>query len=287
MFIASCWIIHPSRTYLAIPKIKRIGYEESIRFSSDDLSYLDVLASSVRVLRNYQCALMCNTIKQTERRGCHVHLSVAYHDVAITPKAFDAPVPMDILVVCIEKVPVADHQVEYRIPVAVRLGWVPAEHVVYRATIMITGRHLAVAVVRHLTARVSQALYLISFGVSHKTEIRVGVPSPALIIEVCFLEAGFKPVLEVKLLILCGLAYDQGVLTDRCDATRKYVCTNHMLSTTPGSSHSNEANSVGEIARDTNLYIGSRTFSRQFPVSVSVVRRRYTFGLTFESSPLQ
>lgn len=62
---------------------------------------------------------------------------------------------MNILVICIEKVSMANHQIKYRITVAIRLGWVSAEHILDRATIMITGRHLTVAVVSHLTTGIS------------------------------------------------------------------------------------------------------------------------------------
>lgn len=155
MFVASCWIVYPLRTYLAVLEIERIGYEKSIRFSSHNLSYVDEFISNVQFLRNYQCALMRDAVKQTERRRCHIHLSIAYHNVAIASKAFEAPVSMNILVICIQEISVANHKIEYGIPIAIRLGRIPAEHIIYRATIMITGGHLAVAVVCDFTPGVS------------------------------------------------------------------------------------------------------------------------------------
>jgi len=79
--------------------------------------------------------------RQAKRRGSNIHFAIANHDVAVAAKAFYTFVFVNVIVVSVKEVTVANHKVEHRIRVAIRIGWVATEDIENGATIVTTRRN--------------------------------------------------------------------------------------------------------------------------------------------------
>ena len=92
---------------------------------------------------------MCRALGQVERSRRDIHLPVANHDVAVAAKAFYALVLVNVIVVGVQEIAVANHEVDDRIAVAVRLIRLDnARNVVNRSPVVDCRKELpAIAVV--------------------------------------------------------------------------------------------------------------------------------------------
>ena len=112
----------------------------------------------------------------------------------------------------------ANHEVEHRIRIAVRLCGVTAEYVEDGPPIVTTRRNLTVAVVIGLTPRIRQPLYLEAISRSNQPKIWIGVATADFKVQLRLRKPRLEPILEVKLLILAALAANQLVRLNRLNA---------------------------------------------------------------------
>ena len=171
----------------------------------------------------------CRSLKGRRIRTNEASLTEAMHDhrsrcrlwpewkCACALFSFHALVLVDVLVIGIQKIAVANDKIDNRVlPTAVALvrigrevGRVSTEDVVDLPAIVIPGRHLAVRVIIALAAWPSEALDFVAFGVFDQTEVRVSVAARSFKMNVQLLKALLKPVLKVKLFILGAYGLDQ------------------------------------------------------------------------------
>lgn len=117
---------------------------------------------------------------------------------------------MDVFVRSVQKVAVANNEIDYRILFSAsaevvkfrKVGWVAAKDVVDLPSIMIAGRDLAVGVLVALAAWPRQSLYLVTFGRLDKGKVRVSVAPGAVVVYAKVYKPLLKPILEMELFIL-------------------------------------------------------------------------------------
>src|SRR5262249_57343355 len=111
------------------------------------------------------------------------HLAVSNHEVAVTAKPLQVLVLVDVLVVGVQEVPVAEDEVKDWILVAVRLLRVATEYVVDCSAVVEACRHLTVGIETGVPSRVCESLEFIPFGILHQPEIWVAVATTNLEVE--------------------------------------------------------------------------------------------------------
>src|SRR5207249_10796927 len=113
----------------------------------------------------------------------------------IAAKALHTFVFMNVIVVGVEKIAVANDEIEHRIRIAVRLGGVTTEDVEYGPPVVTAGRNLTVAIVVGLTPRIRQPLHLEAVGRSDQPKIGISIAPADLKIQLGFAKARLEPVL--------------------------------------------------------------------------------------------
>src|SRR5207245_7155381 len=122
--------------------------------------------------------MVSNAFNQPEWSRHHIHLPVSYQDISVAAKPLNALVLMLIIMVSVEKIAMADHQVEDRVAEPIRFLGVAPEHVIDGSNVVKTGRGLAVAVEVRISAGVGQGFQFISLGNGYHAKVGVAVAAP-------------------------------------------------------------------------------------------------------------
>ena len=125
--------------------------------------------------------MMRHAIDQMKRSRNDVHFPISDHQVAVASESLDVFVLVLVFVIGIQEIAVAQHKIDDRVAVAVRLFWVSAEDVINRTSVVEAGGNLTVGVEVCIPPRIREALQLKAFNVFDQLEIRVAV-SAALVV---------------------------------------------------------------------------------------------------------
>ena len=118
-----------------------------------------------------------SSIYQCKRGRRNIHLPVANNDVAEAAETAKTLVPVFVSAVGIQEAAVTDDDIQHRVAVAVRSRRVAAKNIIDLPTVMFSAWWSAVAIKIGRPARISQTFQLVSFGMTHYLEVRIGVPS--------------------------------------------------------------------------------------------------------------
>src|SRR6266850_1395813 len=211
-------------------KVKRVADNERVRFDACKFADNHKARVGSKVLRHDERNQSSGALGEGKRGRSDIHFSVADHDVAVGPKSLHALVLVNVLVVSVQEIAVADNQIDHGIlsaPVALigirrHIRRITPKQVEDLPPVVVSGRHLAIGVVVTLTARPGKALDLVPFGVLDQAKIRVRIAAGAFKVNAQLLEAFLKPILEVELLVLDAYGFDELARLDGEDALLKH-----------------------------------------------------------------
>jgi len=95
--------------------------------------------------QQYERHLPVDPVQQAEGRWSDVHLAVPDEDVAVAPEPAEALVLVDVVVACVQEVPMANHKVKHWVCLFLAFRVAP-KHVVDGTTVVEPSADLAVAV---------------------------------------------------------------------------------------------------------------------------------------------
>ncbi len=131
-------------------------------------------------------------------------------------------VPVSVIVISVQKVTMADHQVDYRIFVSGRFSlWIAPKHIENVSPIVVSRGNLAIAVVSGLSPRPGEALGLVTLREFYEREVRVGIPAAFVEQHPGTAKTIFKPVLKMEFLVGAAYPADQNSLVDCAGAGSK------------------------------------------------------------------
>lgn len=102
-------------------QIERVADDDLGALRSDELPDLEEIRTRLVFGGQHERLVVCRAIDQTEGRRDDIHLPVADKDVAVAPEELDRLVLVDVAAAGVEKVTVADDEIDHWIPVAVGL----------------------------------------------------------------------------------------------------------------------------------------------------------------------
>src|SRR5450756_3080686 len=102
-------------------QIERIADDDLGALRSDELPDLEEIRTRLVFGGQHERLVVCRALDQTEGRRDDIHLPVADKDVAVAPDELDRLVLVDVAAAGVEKVTMADDEIDHWIPVAVGL----------------------------------------------------------------------------------------------------------------------------------------------------------------------
>jgi len=158
---------------LVLAQIEAVGHDNLIDLAPRQRANLNQIGINFVAFRKDKCAAVRSTFGQREWRWYDVHFAVAHEDVAVAAEAPETLVLVNVGVVGIQKATMTQNQVEHGITIAVRVRRVAPEHVIDLPPVVLAARHLRIAVVVNLAARIGQPLDFETFGELHEPEVWV------------------------------------------------------------------------------------------------------------------
>lgn len=209
MLAAPAGVGHRFRHELVRLQIEAVADDQFRRLDADQLADLRKVGSGHVVFGQNQRLLMRDAPHEPERGWHYVHFAVSNQQVAVGAEAFHAFVLVPILMVGVEEIAMAQHQIEHRIAIAVGLLGIAAEDVIDGSAVVVARWRLAIAVERGIAARVGQPFRLKAVCAFYHAEVGIAVAAADLEVQVRLLESRLEPVLEVELFIGGAHALDE------------------------------------------------------------------------------
>ena len=155
---------------------------------------------------------------QTERCQGNIHLSIPDHDISVAAKPLDAFVLVNIIMVGVQEITMANHQIQHWISITIRYGGITPKNIEDDPSIVVTGGNLTIAVIADFTAWIGQSFNFVTFSEVNHPKIRIAIASTHFIIKARFFKAGANPILKMKFFVQPALAMDELAFADCIDA---------------------------------------------------------------------
>lgn len=195
-------------------KVETVDDDNAVHLAADQRPELHKVAIYSMICRHDERAPVRCPFCERERSRCDIHLPVAHKNVTVAAEPPEALVLVRVSIVRVQEAPMAQNQIEHRVSVAVRIRGVAPEDIVDLPPVVLTARHLAIAVVVRLAAGTSEALKLVPFRIPNEPEIGIGVPARRVEVQPKRLKALLEPILKVEFFVAAPLALDEFPVAD-------------------------------------------------------------------------
>ncbi len=163
MFTTCIRVGNKLRGELVRPKVKTVSDGNFLNLTPNKDSYFFEITLGWLIFWQNNAATMSGPFGKRERRRSYVHLPIPHKYVTVAPEPTKTLVLVDICVVGVQKTTMADNEVEYWIPVAVRFIGIASKHIVDLSTVVFARRYLTVAVIVSFSPWVGKRLEFIAF----------------------------------------------------------------------------------------------------------------------------